>query len=72
MENLMIIFQIFIAITLVIIAFYSLIYFFQIVRAEKQFGLKIPNILKRTLSFMAMLPMVASLVVLFALLFAVV
>ena len=71
MNNLIIIFQISAAFLLVVVAVYSAVYFFQIIRVESQAGLKIPAIFKKFLGFMTMMPMIVSLAVLLLILITV-
>ncbi len=54
------------AIVLVIIAIYSWIYFSQVEKIEKQFGLHLPAFVKKSLAVLAVLPMAVSLVVIVA------
>lgn len=49
---------------LIIISVYSAIYFGQIARVERQFGLRLPIMLKKVLGFLTMIPMAVSLIVL--------
>jgi len=54
---------------LVAIAIYSALYFTQITRIEKQFGLKMPEAIKKVLAGLTMVPMIVSLAVLILVVF---
>lgn len=64
MDYLIITFKIIASLMLVIISIYSAVYFVQITKIEKQFGLNIPQGLKKILGALTMVPMVISLLVL--------
>ncbi len=64
MELLILIFQIILSLVLVGIAIYSAIYFTQITKIERQFGLKLPGAFKKILGGLTMIPITVSLIVL--------
>jgi len=51
---------------LVMLAVYSWVYFSQVRKIEKQFGLRLPGSIKKMLAVLAMVPMLISLIVIFA------
>lgn len=63
MNYLIITLKIFAALVLVMLAIYSWVYFSQIKKIEKQFGLTLPGFIKKLLTLLATIPMLISLVV---------
>lgn len=64
MDYLIITFKIIASFLLVLISIYSAVYFTQINKIEKQFGLNIPKGFKKILGALTMVPMAISLLVL--------
>ena len=69
MNSVIVLIQIVLSGVLVLIAVYSAVYFTQITRTEKQFGLKMPEIIKKVLAGLTMVPMIVSLAVLILIVF---
>jgi len=65
-------FKIIASVLLIGIAIYSMIYFSQINRVEEQFGVRIPNFIKKILEVLTMIPMGVSIAVLIAVLLEVI
>jgi hypothetical protein len=63
MNYLIIALKIFAALVLVILAIYSWVYFSQVRKIERQFGLSLPSPIKKLLAILAMVPMFISLAV---------